>query len=120
MNPFPDEWELLSLFEAEPTITDRDVPWFYNRLTFNTTRGGDGICCEIEPGYEILNIRWWNRGREKIRLELRWVSGLQVVTGSGKDYLIAHFRDRYLEDLEFHLKPVICLRWATSTEPPRT
>ncbi len=120
MNPFPEEWELLALFESEPTITDRDVPWSYNRLTFETKRGADEIRCEIEPGHEILNINWWHDGKEKLKLELYWVDGLRVVRGGGIDYLIARFRDQYSCDLEFHLKPEIHMRWATSTEcPPR-
>jgi hypothetical protein len=118
MNPFPEEWELLALFESEPTITDRDVPWFYNRLNFETKRGSDEVRCDIEPGCEILEINWWHDGKERLKLELNWVAGLRVVTGGGKDYLIASFRDQYLYDLEFHLKPEICLRWATSAECP--
>ena len=118
MDPFPDEWELLALFECEPTITDRDVPWFYNCLKFETKRGADEIRCEIEPGYGILKLHWWQRGKEKLTLELYWVAGLRIVTGGGRDYLIANFRDRYLNDLEFQLKPESRLRWATSTECP--
>ena len=121
MNLFPEEWELLSLFECEPTISERDVPWFYNRLTFETKRGSDEIHCEIEPAYETVNITWWHGGKEKVKLELHWVGGLQVVTGGGIDYLIVKFRDRYSLALEFHLKPEIRLRWANSTEyPPST
>ena len=40
MDPFPEEWELLALFESEPTLPISDVPWFYNRLTFQTKRRG--------------------------------------------------------------------------------
>jgi hypothetical protein len=118
MNPFPDEWELLALFEAEPTISDRDVPWSYNCLTFETTRGDDHIRCKIEPGYETLDITWWQGSAEKMTLELHWVNGLRVVTGGGIDYLVASFRDQWLHDLEFHLKPQIKLRWGTATECP--
>jgi hypothetical protein len=117
MNPFPEEWELLALFESEPTVTDRDVPRFYNRLTFETERGPDQVRCEIEPGYGILNIGWWHEGKEKMTLELQTVSGLKIVTGGGTDYLIAMFCNRCLWDLEFYLKPGIRLRWAISAEP---
>lgn len=118
MNTFPEEWELLALFEVEPTITDRDVPWYYNRLTFETTRGDDHIRCEIEPGYEKLNIVWWRGAKEKMTLELNWVNGLRVVTGGGTDYLVASFREKHLLDLEFHLKPEVRLRWGTSNDLP--
>jgi hypothetical protein len=43
MNPFPEDWELLAFFESEPTIEDRDVPWFYNCMTFETTRALDHV-----------------------------------------------------------------------------
>ena len=118
MDPFPEEWELLSLFEVEPTITDRDVPWFYNKLTFETTRGEDHIRCEIEPGYEILRLVWWRGHHEVLSLDLHWVRCLRVVTGGGQDYFIASFRGPNLLDLEFHLKPTIRLRWGTSPASP--
>jgi hypothetical protein len=118
MEPFPDEWELLSLFESEPTIAEHGVPWTYNTLTFETERGADFVRCVIQPGYETLTVSWWHKGNEKLALDLNWVTGLRVVTGVGVDYLVAKFRDQYVCDLEFHLKPVIKLRWATSTECP--
>ena len=118
MEPFPDEWELLALFESEPTIEDRGVPWFYNRLIFETTRNADHIRCEIEPAYDTLKLYWWHERKERISLELTWVLALRVVTGGGIDYLVASFRDSYLQDLEFHIKPEIRLRWATSAKYP--
>ena len=118
MNPFPQEWELLSVFESEPTVVDRGVPWEYNSLIFETCRGDDCIRCEIEPGYEIIKLKWWRGRLEMLDLDLYWVRGLRVVTGGGKDCLIASFRDPHLLDLEFHLKPTICLKWGTSSECP--
>ena len=116
MNPFPEEWELMALFEVEPTVTDRDVPRFYNRLVYETARGPILIRCEIEPGYEKLTLTCWRDSEIWLSLDLSWVRGLRVITGGGKDYLVASFRDSHLCDLEFHLKPVVCLRWGTSNE----
>lgn len=118
MDPFPKEWELLALFESEPSIADRDVPWCYNVLTFETTRGSDRVCCEIEAGYEKIRLNWWHGQEQRLSLDLNWVSALRVITGGGKDYFVASFRDPHLLDLEFHLRPTICLRWATSVELP--
>jgi hypothetical protein len=114
MNPFPEEWELLSLFEVEPALADRDVPWYYNHLTFDTSRGDDRIRCEIEAGYEVIRLKWWNQGQERLSLDLNRVRSLKVITGSGRDYFIASFQDALLLDLEFHLKPTIYFRWGTS------
>jgi hypothetical protein len=41
MHLFPEEWELLSLFESEPKVLDQGVPWQYNTLTFDTQRGDE-------------------------------------------------------------------------------
>jgi hypothetical protein len=72
MNPFPQEWELLSLFECEPTIVDRGVPWEYNCLIFETSRGKDHIRCEIEPGYETIKLQWWQEKNDVLTLDLHW------------------------------------------------
>ena len=116
MDPFPEEWELLSLFESEPTVTDCGVPWYYNCLVFDTIRGDDRVQCEIEPCYRRLKLRWWQAQKPLISLELNWVRSLRVVTGDGTDMLVVSFLDSHLLDLEFQLKPTICLRWATSSE----
>ncbi len=118
MNPFPQDWELLALFESEPTLTDRDVPWFYGRLSFETTRGDHHIRCDIEPGNEILELRWWRGRHEIVALDLHWVRGLRVITGGGRDCLVAMFRDPHLADLKFQLKPTVTLRWATTGDCP--
>ena len=85
---------------------------------FETTRGDDHVRCEIEPGEEMLRLRWWHGRHERLALDLHWVRSLRVVTGGGRDYLIAAFRDEHLLDLEFHLKPIVCLRWGTSCSFP--
>ena len=63
MNPFPEKWELISAFESEPNLTDADVPWAYNRLTFSKQIDGERLECTIEPGYETLSLRWERRKR---------------------------------------------------------
>lgn len=65
MTHFPEEWQLLSLFEVEPQVVDRGVPWFYNTLVFDTTRGEDRIRCEIEPAYEIIRLTWQQSGKRR-------------------------------------------------------
>ena len=43
MKPFPDKYELISLFETEPILTDNEVDWYYNQLHFVLSRGNDRI-----------------------------------------------------------------------------
>jgi hypothetical protein len=118
MEPFPEEWQLLSLFEIEPRILDPGVPWAYNNLTFETTRGSDRILCVIEPGYERLDFTWWHNQSQHLKLELHCVSGLTIVTGAGNDYMVATFRDQYLTELRLHLRPTIECQWGTTNELP--
>jgi hypothetical protein len=112
MNPFPDDWQLIGLFESEPALLDPGLPWVYNRLTFQTQRGCDRIVSEIEPASEILTIRWWHQGELRLNLDLRWVSSLTVCL-EGKDALIANFRGGVcLDPLELQLRPRLLLSWS--------
>ncbi len=118
MEPFPEEWQLLSLFETEPRILDPGIPWAYNNLTFETTRGSDRILCVIEPAYERLDFTWWHNQSKHLTLERHWVSGLTVVTGEGNDYMVATFRDQHLTELRLQLRPTIECKWGTTNELP--
>lgn len=112
VDPFPHEYELLSLFESEPTLLDPKVPWAYNTLHFETTRGVDHVICEIEPGYEVVRISWNRDGNEVVHLNLNWVLGLSVEVEDGREALISHFRDPALEPLRLQLRPFVHLGWA--------
>src|SRR5690348_12539032 len=111
MHLFPEEWELLWLFESEPTVLDNGVPWQYNTLTFETRRGDEYLKCEIDPKCEIVRLYWSRKGVELLTLDLIFVRGLRVETGKGRDMLIAYFREPYLGHLELQMKPTISLRW---------
>jgi hypothetical protein len=117
MQPFPAEHELLQLFECEPALTDERVPWAYNCLRFDTTRGVDRLVCELEPGYEELRLYWTRNGEEIIRLDLHRVVGLEVQLSSAAEALIASFRDQHVLPLCLQLKPTIVIRWGTSLYP---
>ena len=118
MDPFPEEWELISLFETEPRELDPGIPWAYNNLTFETERGSNRILCVIEPGYERLDFTWWHNDTKHLALKLYWVSGLTVITGGGCDYLVASFRNPFLSQLRLQLKPTIECEWGTTNDLP--
>jgi hypothetical protein len=92
IEPFPLEHELLSFFEVEPTLTDRDAPRYYNRLTFVSVRGSDRIECEIEPADEIVEFRWVQDGVQRIWLKLESVDSMRVETSSGVETLLISCR----------------------------
>lgn len=72
MDLFPDEWELIGLFECEPKLSDDDIPWAYNTLLFETTRGRDRLRCLIEAGYGDFRFHWWEGDKLRTQLELRF------------------------------------------------
>jgi hypothetical protein len=117
MEPFPEPHELLGFFEAEPSISDRDVPWFYNRLTYETVRGDNRIHCWIEPGYGQLCLIWIREEALVARLELDDIASLHVESERGVERLVAKFGSTNILDFEFQLKPTIQIRWGTKRVP---
>src|SRR5205807_3947798 len=111
MKPFPEDHELVGFFEAEPKLTDRDVPWFYNRLTFATVRGHDRIVCDIEPGYGELVVSWDRSGKSVGRFSLSEVASLHVTSTGGEEFLVAKFRRNGLLDFKLYLKPYVQIEW---------
>jgi hypothetical protein len=113
MDPFPNEWELLSLFEVEPKVAYDIVYaplWPPAFLEFDTTRGDDRIVCQIAPHYESkISLKWWQGGHEHVSLVVTSIRGLIIETLHGFDYFVASIDS--LERFELHLKPYICVRW---------
>lgn len=116
MDPFPEEWQLLSFFESEPDVLDAGVPWAYNTLTFRTQRGPNQIQCRIEPGYETLRFTWSVDDSELMDLQLRWVSGIVIATGGGEEVLTGWFRSEEVMPFVLRLKPAVHVHWGTSNK----
>ncbi|MFM2093293.1 MAG: hypothetical protein RIS70_417 [Planctomycetota bacterium] len=116
IDPFPEAWQLLAFFHCEPTLLDPDVPWAYNQITFDHTFGDDRVQCVIEPGYERLDLSWWQHQSPRLTLRLCDVTGLTVVNAPDFDCLVATFRDPQLMPLRFQLRPCIRVEWGTSME----
>lgn len=118
MDPFPEDWQLLSFFECEPDVLDDGVPWSYNTLTFRTRRGADDVQVKIEPGYETFHLVWSREGNEFLDLHLRWICGIEIDTGDGNEILRAIFRDDHVLPFVLRLKPTVHVRWGTNREMP--
>jgi hypothetical protein len=111
MKPFPEQHELIGFFEVEPRVTDRDVPWFYNRLTFETKRGDDRIVCDIEPGYGQLVLSWDRNGQSVGRFALAEIAGLELTSSQGEEFLTAKFRRPGFLNFKLYLKPFVQVEW---------
>jgi hypothetical protein len=112
VKPFPEEHELLALFEVEPTLLDAGIPWVYNTLTFASLRDGHRVECTIVPGYGELRVAWSNAAQSLVDIRLNQVEGLRVEIGKTREALVAEFSEKTgLGLLTIELKPTIRLTW---------
>jgi hypothetical protein len=108
---FPQDWELISLFEGEPMLSDFGVPWVYNHLQFSLVRPNGKLDCGIEPANGILDVRWSLNGETCVHLTLRQVQALEAHAGPECEFLLATFAGGNLEPLQLQTKPSIAIRW---------
>ena len=111
MKPFPEEYELIEFFESEPELTDKNVPWIYNRLIFETQRNGNTVVCAIEPGNRQIDLTWKRSEKDVASFELREISSLKIQSGPGDEFMTVTFRNREILEFVFYLKPYPMVRW---------
>ena len=113
MDKIPEQHELISFFECEPTVLDPRVSWAYNHLEFRTTRGCDDFLAIIEPGYETLKLAWRRDGREIVNLNLERVCRLELEMSLRREVMIIGFRPSVgVTELRFQLKPEPHIEWS--------
>jgi hypothetical protein len=111
MDPFPEQWELISLFEGEPTLLDPDVPWFYNRVAFVHQRDDERIECAIEPAEHALDFTWSIDDRIVVRLQLANVVGLVVRQTPESEGLTITTSPAKLGSLYIQVSPDVGVIW---------
>jgi hypothetical protein len=109
----PKQWELIGLFESEPVLTDPNLPWVYNGLTFSVEREGEAIEVEISPSYGQLAVELRRAdGTTRLRLDLNGVERLAVDEHGDRAALVASFVDASpLRDLRLQLSPHVSVLW---------
>ena len=116
IEPFPEQHDLIALFECEPISTDEAVPWCYNLLTFETTRGDAQITCEIEPGNQALKFRWSSSSQQLVLLDVDGIAGIQVELNEKTEAMIVTFENNKLTPLRIQLRPHVSVLWGTESE----
>ena len=111
MLPFPEQWELIAVFEGEPTLTDANLPWFYNRVSFSLVRGRELIECAIEPSSRQIDFTYVIDGRVAVALVLRRVAGLRTYQERGTEGLVVLMEDGSRGDLRVQVSPEIRFTW---------
>lgn len=57
---FPEENDLLSLFECEPTLIDnnsKDLPFYYNKAIYRFSNGVEDFIVSLSPSYGEVTIQ---------------------------------------------------------------
>lgn len=112
MNPFPEDFELLSIFESEPEVLDANVPWFYNILTFRGERDGLKYRIKISPACGDLVISIGDSNHPITQLSITAVSALRLHEGHGDAVLMASFpSDSGRGLLKIRLRPHLSIEW---------
>lgn len=111
MKTFPEEYELIGFFEVEPEISDRDVPWFYNRITFKYKKDSDYLICAFEPGYNQIDIAWEKDNIEVASFSLREINNISISTEPMKEYMEINFKSNEILDFILQLKPCVHIFW---------
>ncbi|OAB38575.1 hypothetical protein PMSD_06045 [Paenibacillus macquariensis subsp. defensor] len=88
MKIFPEDYELITLFESNPVTLDDEIPWYYNVLFFKLSRDDLNLEVSIEPACNRMNIRLSN-GKERTLFDI----GFDEIIG------IEMFKDSYSEGL---------------------
>jgi len=111
MNYFPENYELESFFECEPTVRDKKIPWQYNELVFNAKAENGTLEVNMEMGSEKMNIFWHQNNYIVLNLKLNGVQTLQVLDEKNLDTLVLQFRNQDISDLVVKIRPVISVTW---------
>src|SRR5262245_39632209 len=114
MEPFPQEFEFIELFETEPTKLEEGMPFFYNNNIYKLCRPNGELYFEIEPGSHWTRIAWKQDGNIIIDLILESIKGIEIEKRSGKEFIHLHFyEEQSLRPLIIKTKPDISIIWGT-------
>lgn len=114
MNPFPEDFELVGFFCCEPTLSERDVPVFYQRHSFLFEEDGNSIVCEIEPGYGQIDLTWRRDDMEVASFALRRISSIHIKGAPGAEYMSVKFSNQELRDFVLYTKPTVRVEWGNA------
>jgi len=109
---FPEDYELLSFFETEPTVLDRSAPWVYNTLEFAVSRGETTIAAKITGSYGKLDLFISSPETEQTH-QLRNIAVLRVAKENSVEVLLAQFEeDRHMKEFRLVLSPKVRIYFA--------
>jgi len=116
MISLPQDWELLDVFGAEPSLSDPERPWAYNTLTFAIASGAVSGEVVIVPGYEEARIEL--RGGFRCSLFLRDVERIVANSGGRAQGVRFVMRRLGMGEVVLLLRPSVSLAWEVPSIAP--
>ena len=112
MNVFPEENDFLSLFECEPTLFDntaKDLPFYYNKSTYQFSNGEEDFIVSISPSYGEVKIQVTQKTSSILLslLDLKRVAKFEI-TADKKDIasvLLTVVNEETQQKIEIDFKP---------------
>ncbi|MCU0392355.1 MAG: hypothetical protein MUE81_14660 [Thermoflexibacter sp.] len=114
MDIFPEQYELIWLFESEPQLSDNDdsISIYYKPFTYQLTRNNFSICCTFLLSYGDLDLLISHEGNTIVDLHLTSAIAIRVRKDNGKELLEVDFRhETTMKTLYLYLKPHIYVSW---------
>lgn len=112
MQVYPEEHELLALFECEPTFLDTPsdvMVFFYNKATYKFSNGFEDFIVTLQPSCSEVKIQVTNHNTKKLitYLDLKSVYRFEIINDK-KDLssiLMTVEDDTRLQTFEIDFKP---------------
>ncbi len=112
---FPEDHDLVSFFRGKPDVTDPDVPWFYNLLSFKTEIAAFAISCRIAPADGEISLSITHAGQPLFDAEIRHIISLVIERRAGREALLvslaAHDDDDEDGVFVLQLVPFVRVAW---------
>lgn len=88
----PDELSLLSLFECEPKFLDTNIPYFYNKVTYEfCNNASERFVVSICPSYSDIKIQVYSADDDELLsiLDFKSVDGIEIISDKKEESKIA-------------------------------
>ncbi|MGI2326784.1 hypothetical protein [Planococcus sp. YIM B11945] len=112
MKTWPNEVELLSLFETEPELLDvatKDLPFYYNEASYSFSNNDENLFVQISPAYGDVKIHTHQRSTNRLlaKLDLKQVETFEITADAENEssILLTVKDEDYLHTYEIDFKP---------------
>ncbi|RDC63639.1 hypothetical protein [Adhaeribacter pallidiroseus] len=112
---YPEEYELMAVFESEPIMLDPDVPFYYNKSTYKYTNSEkEEFTFSILPSYSEISINVTIANFEIANLSLQNIRNFKILSDNKLEKRIMLSGENYL--LKIQLKPKFSIQFKEEIE----